>query len=52
MAAKPKWQRVAGVGLVALGVILAFATAAAGMPFWVVFAALLVSWLGVWSAGR
>ncbi|HEV2415023.1 MAG TPA: hypothetical protein VGX27_09445 [Candidatus Dormibacteraeota bacterium] len=51
MAHKPRWQRVAGAGLTVLGVVVAFATAAAGAPFWVVFGALLLSWLGIRLAG-
>ena len=47
LAEKPRWQRIAGAGLSVLGVTLAFGTAAAGAPFWVVFAILLIAMLAV-----
>lgn len=45
-------HRVAAAVLIFGGVMTAFATSASGAPFWLVFAVLLLSWLGAWLAGR
>jgi hypothetical protein len=40
-------RRIIGAGLIGAGVFMAFVIGAAGGPFWLVFAALLVAWLGI-----
>jgi hypothetical protein len=47
VADSSRWRRIIGACLIVVGVSAAYVTGAAGGPFWLVFAALLVAWVGI-----